>query len=317
MIVPAPSWTPTAHEYHAQTGVWSSTRLKAFRESPALAFQGFRRPGLPPEALVVGSAINAYVLAESLHAPGGPLGRDLHVLDVKNRRSPAYGQAVRAWGSSRLVLTKHEDDLARAAADSILEARTPAAELARSLLTREGYAEWAWQWDEPVGDWDACAAPADGGPPGCRLRSLGDVWERQRTIPCQAMLDQVTEVAGEVAYVELKSTLDPSPKAFTKQAWNLGYHCQAAFNVRAVRHALGDQPEEISVYHVAVRNKDPHEVAVYRMSDDLISRGNRQIEIDLHVLAQRLDDETGASWCHPWEALTDDVIPTLDAPPWA
>lgn len=325
MRLPEPLWTPSNFEYHQTLGRWSSSRLKTFRRDPYLAFSGLRAVESPSEALVIGSAINALVL--------DPSGAEIYVAQVETRRSKSYREALTAWGHDRLVVTSKENRLARAGAASILEPQTPAAELARSLLANpDGYNEWAHRWEEPV--WSPVVA-VEALDDDARLRDrLGNElevsdpstealaaegWETVRSlIPCQAMLDRLTTSGDSLLYVELKSTLDPSPRAFTKQAFQLDYHCQAAFNVRAVRDACADAGgADVVVYFVAVRNRPPHEVAVYRVSEELRERGDRQIEGDLARLATCLDDETGAMWHHPWELLEDDEVPELNAPSWA
>lgn len=345
MTLPEPTWRPSNHEYHEAVGRWSSSRLKMFRRDPYLAYSGLREAESPSEAMVIGSAINALVLE--------PSGSEIYVAQVETRRSESYREALRAWGNDRLVVTAKENRLARAGAASILEPQTPAAELARSLLANpDGYNEWAHRWNEPV--WRPIVE-GERLDTNARLRdAYGEEhhvieWRDDRTlavleswtltvegmaragwevvgslIPCQAMLDRLTLLSptqdreSELLYVELKSTLDPSPSAFTKQAFQLDYHCQAAFNVRAVRDASADAGgAEVVVYFVAVRNRPPHEVAVYRVSDELRERGDRQIEGDLARLATCLEDETGAIWHHPWELLEDDEVPELNAPSWA
>jgi len=282
-LIPEPTWRPTAHEYHGRRNVWSASRLKAFRQSPTLARAGVSSPELPSEALVVGSAIGAYVLDH--------VG-EIHELPIDSRRAKSYADAVRTWGRERLVLTRKEAGKAAAAADSIIARRTEAAQLAHALLLdTEGYPEWARQWTEEID--------------GVELR-------------LQSMLDRACMAFGRHAYVELKSTRDPSPEAFTRQAEELGYDLQAAFGQRAIRAALGDPDAEVDVYFVAVRNCAPFEVWTSQASERFLERGAEKVDDTLARLAHCVEDETGASWRHPWERPDLSLpIPQLGPPTWA
>lgn len=291
MTLPEPTWRPSSHEYHSVLGRWSSSRLKTFRTDPSLAFSGLRKPEIPSEALVIGSAINALVL--------DPSGSEIYVSQVETRGNKSYPEAVRAWGHDRLVVTAKEYRLARAGAASILEPQTRAAELAKSLLTQgEGFNEWAYQWEDP-----------------------------ETGVPCQAMLDRLTTAGDSLLYVELKSTRDPSREAFTgtrvedgevhEQPWRgqarkLGYHCQTAFNLNALRDAVGDDVP-LDCFFVAVGNTLPHAVGVYHASvaGAFVTDGEKQIRADLSWLATCIQDDTGAKWHHPWELLANDDVPEI------
>lgn len=349
MILPEPAWTPSNFEYHQSIGRWSSSRLKKFRRDPFLAFSDLRSPESPSEALVIGSAINAYVL--------DPDGDGIYEAQVESRTPPSYGEAVRAWGHDRLVVTRKENRLARAGAASILEPQTPAAELARSLLANpDGFNEWAHQWEEPVWcpivegerldtnarirnpygeeqvvvEWqnDGSQVLFGDGDIWTVKAMLADGWETVRSfVPCQAMLDRLTIYEDSLIYVELKSTRDPSREAFTGsavedgevwerpnrgQARKLDYHCQGAFNLLALRDAAGEDVP-LLCYFIAVGNTPPHAVGVYEAppEETFITDGMKKVRSDLAHLATCLEDNTGARWRHPWELLEDGEIPKL------
>lgn len=69
----------------------------------------------------------------------------------------------------------------------------------------------------------------------------------------------IADAVGENFVVDVKTTLDASPEAFMKTAYNMGYHEQAAaykllFNVERF-------------YWVAVEKNNPHNCAVYMQSE--------------------------------------------------
>lgn len=78
--------------------------------------------------------------------------------------------------------------------------------------------------------------------------------------------------------IDLKTTMDASPEGFAKQSFNLGYHIQVA------QYRAGFEMTRFSVpdfYFIAVETQPPHNVAIYRASEDLCERG---AEIRLSLL---------------------------------
>lgn len=282
--IPPPSWTPTNAEYHARKDLWSSSMLKVFRESPALA-QGrfvtgrFHSPDATA-SLILGSAVNIMLLQPELE-------RELLITaPAKTRGAKAYAETV-AGHPEKLVLTESEIPVANAIADAVRRPRTPAARIAHELLlSGEGYSEYATTWDETVGG---------------------------VTIPCKCMVDRVRMIAGRPVIIELKTTLDPEPEAFRRQAWNLEYHCQAAFNRRGMRRVLGVPAPTLLM--VAIRNDEPYEVAVYEVMEEVFQLGTEQIESDLSRLAMAMI--TGEWWAE-WEGLGEvgGVLRALTPPRW-
>lgn len=69
------------------------------------------------------------------------------------------------------------------------------------------------------------------------------------------------ETAGGV--YDLKTTKDASPESFQKEAYNYGYHIQGAI----YRQATGKP-----FYWIAVEKEAPHNVVIYKQSDDAYHR---------------------------------------------
>lgn len=291
MNIPAPTWTPSLSAYHGDFGRWSSSMVRCYRQSPALALQRYihrdpaaQRSGTS-EALVLGSAVNELVL--------DPAGTNLHVVEVQSRSTKAVRDAERAF-PGRKVVTRKELDLAQRIADSILEPRTPAAELARTLLTCPGgHAEYAHRWEDPSG------------------------------VPCRTLTDRVIPVHGRPAVLELKTSRSPERYGFQRQVFQLGYHEQAAWNCRGLAdacRAAGEElePDEPGFYWIVVRNSPPWEVFVYRRSESLRKLGEAALNETLPKLAQALQNQGDpAWWASPDEQLLDGEIPEIEAPAWA
>jgi hypothetical protein len=128
------------------------------------------------------------------------------------------------------------------------------------------------------------------------------------------MLDTVREVGGVPAYVELKTTADPSPEKFWSDYYSYGYHCQAAINRKGLADRLGGVVP--GCYVAAVRNEEPHEVAVYVVPEQVLEDGAAEVEKDLQKLAEC---SAGARpWAAAWETLEEDdgMLPLIRRPYW-
>lgn len=297
-MIPAPTWTPTAREYHADAAI-SPSRLKVFRDSPALYRKKFVTRQLPPDppspSMILGSIVNEILLRpETVHTA-------IHVCKCQARSAKEF-KDEEAARPHQLVVTSAAWDEAQAIAEAIMEPQTTAAKIANKwLCDGEGFGEYAFRWDRAV--------HVVGG----RLKNV-PLDPVDWPIHLKMMLDKVRMVNGEPAYVELKTTADPSPEAFWSDYYRYGYHCQAAFNSQGLTQALdGYVP---ACYVAAVRNEEPHEVAVYVVPDEVLQDGRAQVETDLQRLAECY---AGARpWASDWETLEadDGLLPVIKKPHW-
>ena len=127
-------------------------------------------------------------------------------------------------------------------------------------------------------------------------------------------LDSMTAVI-----VDLKTTNDPSPDAFSKAIARFGYHRQAAFYMDAVK-ALRPGVE-VFYELIAVRSTPPYETACYSLIEEppaedgapirgAIELGRQQYTENLHELARRIRDN---DWLADWQI---EPVP-ISLPPWA
>lgn len=89
--------------------------------------------------------------------------------------------------------------------------------------------------------------------------------DAETRLRCKARIDKLP--ARRDAFVDLKSTRNPSPWAFARDAAKYGYHRQAAFYMHGIKAALGEDREPIMI---AVQNVAPFEVWVYRFSGPVL-----------------------------------------------
>lgn len=135
------------------------------------------------------------------------------------------------------------------------------------------------------------------------------LWADSETgLMCKCKPDKVAKLPdGRPVIPDLKSALDPSPEAFSKQAFNLGYHRGVAHYKQGYHELTG---EEAAYVHIVVGKKPPHEVAIYELDEDAIVLGHRQNR----VLLDRLADckKTGL-----WAAEHEKQITRLSLPRFA
>ena len=85
-------------------------------------------------------------------------------------------------------------------------------------------------------------------------------------LKCKAKIDCVH---CEGFIVDIKTTKDASPDAFSKQSANLLYHLQMAWYAKAV----GRSYKDCDCYIIAVENTAPHGVAVYQYDHNALEFG--------------------------------------------
>ena len=107
--------------------------------------------------------------------------------------------------------------------------------------------------------------------------------------------------------VDLKSTLNASPKAFAKAVANYRYHVQDAFYSEGYRQATGFYPK--GFVFVAVEKNPPYAVACYELDQEAKAHGRFLYEENLNTLLK-------AKTTNIWTAYSSD-IETLNLPPWA
>lgn len=107
---------------------------------------------------------------------------------------------------------------------------------------------------------------------------------------------------------DVKSCCDASAEGFSRSIAKLGYDIQAAYYQDGVKAATG---ETLPFYFIAVENKAPHAVAVYKASDEMIEVGRAKYRGALQLL----------KWCREngqWPAYQPNgEIETINLPRWA
>lgn len=91
---------------------------------------------------------------------------------------------------------------------------------------------------------------------------------------CKARLDAWKEDGEETFLVSLKKAADVSEKWFGRQYADLCYHAQDAFYQSGFFHLNHEMPKMVTI---AVEPKQPHEVAVYTIGNEILRLGQQKI----------------------------------------
>lgn len=121
-------------------------------------------------------------------------------------------------------------------------------------------------------------------------------------VDCKGRLDYYR--SGVV--VDLKTTLDASPRGFARSAAEYRYHVQAAMYLQGLQ-ACGEQPK--GFIFVAVEKLPPYAVGVYELREEDLQKGYDAVARNLATLSQCL--RSGE-----WPAYSEH-IEQLQLPAWA
>jgi len=89
--------------------------------------------------------------------------------------------------------------------------------------------------------------------------------------------------------LDLKTTVDASPKGFQRSVANYRYFCQASHYLDVVEVATGTRPQ--AFLFVAVEKTRPFSTAVYMADQAMIDLGKQQAREDLNNIAQWIADD--------------------------
>jgi hypothetical protein len=123
-------------------------------------------------------------------------------------------------------------------------------------------------------------------------------------IRCKARPDMI--LPDQHILIDLKTTTDARPEAFSRSCWNYRYHVQAAFYCDGYRALTGHQPE--AFLFIAIEKTAPYAIQVYHANEDMIERGRRDYQQDLMAYAQCLAQDR-------WPAYPEEIL-SIVLPRW-
>ena len=130
------------------------------------------------------------------------------------------------------------------------------------------------------------------------------VWDHSSGVRCKSRIDYLGNYS---TLVDLKTTRDPSPRSFGRDAARLQYPLQLAFYADAVTAAIGCKPGLVAI--IAVQNCEPFDVAVYHVPPEVLRLGRQQYEELLPKLEQCQQQQQ-------WPGVAPEPL-ELELPAWA
>jgi len=250
----------TIEAYHANPAI-SHSKLECYRRRPALYFKKYVARTLPtPEdtgAFRLGSAVHCAVLEEKEFASRYILKPDC---DRRTKDGKIQFAEFSAQHADKTLLDS--DEMAQVISMREAVAAHPIA----SRLLAEGIPEMTWREAQP--------------------NALGAL--QCRTDWFSFFGCEVTN--GEPYALDLKTveSLDSDAfRNFERAAFSYGYHRQAGFYLPLINEIL--EYPVLRMYYVAVEKVEPFGVAVYKLSDDAIARGQDENIADLVRLKRSLE----------------------------
>ena len=265
-------------EYHANPAI-SHSKLECYRRRPALYYKKYVAQTLPqPEesgAFRLGSAVHCAVLEEKEFASRYVLRPDC---DRRTKEGKIQFAEFAAQHAGKTLLDA--DEMAQVVAMREAVAAHPIA----SRLLAEGIPEMTWRKAQP----NALGALQ------CRTDWFA---------PCGC------EISEFHPYADIKTveSLDSDAfRNFERAAFSYGYHRQAGFYLPLINEIL-EYPVS-RMYYVAVEKVEPFGVAVYKLADDAIARGQDENIADLVRLRRSLET-------NDWPNI-DPTVHELKLPAW-
>ena len=266
-------------EYHANPAI-SHSKLECYRRRPALYYKKYVAQTLPqPEesgAFRLGSAVHCAVLEEKEFASRYVLRPDC---DRRTKEGKIQFAEFAAQHAGKTLLDA--DEMAQVIAMREAVATHPIA----SRLLAEGIPEMTWRKAQP----NALGALQ------CRTDWFA---------PCGCEISEFHPYALDIKTVE---SLDSDAfRNFERAAFSYGYHRQAGFYLPLINEIL-EYPVS-RMYYVAVEKVEPFGVAVYKLADDAIARGQDENIADLVRLRRSLET-------NDWPNI-DPTVHELKLPAW-
>lgn len=265
-----PCWAAgiTDESYHGDRETVSSSTLKTLSsKSPAHARADLDTPRPETPALLLGRAVHSAVLEPDSYSTR------YAVAPVCDRRTKAGKEQ---W--ARFVADHPGASIITAAdAETVdgIRAAIEAHPVARHAV-RDGQAELSGYFTDP-----------------------------ETGVPCRIRPDYLRAADGIM--VDLKTTLDASPRGFERSIQTFGYHLQASFYAAGYESITGEPLRDF--LFLTVEKVRPYAVGAYRIEDQALEVGRQQYRAALRQWAECLEHDH-------WPAYSD-RIESISLPTWA
>jgi len=133
----------------------------------------------------------------------------------------------------------------------------------------------------------------------------GFVADPESGVICRHRFDRLTDCG---IGIDLKTTIDARPDAFSRAILNYGYHQQAAFYSDQYEFITGDKLQDF--IFIAIESSAPYAVKVYHLNEVSLEIGRADYRKALNTYAQcRIDNA--------WPAYESNGVEEISVPQWA
>lgn len=250
--------------YHKRTiGVASKSALDQIARSPAHYRAWVEGEDREPTpALEFGRAVHMAILEPSRFASAYIVAPDFG--DLRSSKNREARDAWREQNPGAVVISQADYDTIGGMLRSVM--LHPAA----SKLIADGTPEVSLYWRDAI--------------TGLRCKARADYWVKSKGL-----------------VIDLKSTLDASPREFARSVIKYRYHVQDA-SYRAAFHACGEPITHFAI--LAVEKTAPYACAVYTLDTDAVARGFGAYRLDMSALAECIKTNRFPSYSEGVEELS-------------
>lgn len=250
-------WRCSNEDYHAERAHESSSTLSCFRASRPLYHGRFVTGTIP----------------RSEPTPAMQLGTAFHVrrlepdtwseqiavkpdgIDRRTNVGKIAWAGFVAESAGKTIITQEQADVIER-----MVAGVAANPMAADLLDAPGHSEFSLRWELD----------------GVKVKTRIDRWLGVRII------------------ADLKTSSDPSPEAFSRDAFRHGYHRQAWLYRRSVLDVFG--ADDVAFLHVVCGTEEPYECHVYELDDQALALGEREV---MQAIADLRRCRESGNWSSP------------------
>lgn len=223
----------TNENYHKNLAIGSTTLKKIHEKSILHAFSGDKEQ---TDAMILGSAIHCAILeperlkVDFATVPTGAPRRPTSAQINAKKPSPESVEAINFWHHFENA-NKNKTILSFDQLQEVMNIKNAVmSHPVASMMLSDGEAEYSYY-----------------------------VTDKETNLAKKCRPDYIKN--GSL--IDLKTTNDASFEGFARQIGNLGYHLQAAYYVDIYNESTGSNVDEF--FFVAVENKAPYAVAVYKL----------------------------------------------------
>jgi hypothetical protein len=294
-----------SHEDYLEVHAASASFLTAMaNSSPFHAEYNRTHPSEPTPAKLLGTLVHAAVLERhrfdkmfTVEPDRAKYPEAPHTVDELRIACERHGVEVKAKDSRAILIAKLK----------IAEAPVKTWEDLRDELTGGKTIISAAHYDVVRGICEAVDKHPTASALLCQGQSeVSAFWRNDETgVQCKARFDYLNRPLNCI--VDLKTTMDGSPRAFRKDVMTYGYHRQSALYLEAAHKLAGITSHDF--VHLVVEKSPPHAISIYVLDDATLEKASQEL-IEL-LQTYKKCTETGI-----WPGY-DTSVQSMSLPDWA